>query len=190
MRAGAMVPVVVAAGNPRCNNNVAGALERQIRDDDRRPPAQNPDALSDRYVALDSILQQAQMERDILTELCSSAELAAPNGQLVGVIAWAYALESDIAYRRFTMLDCPSTATTAAQALLADAWYALATTMLPPALPSAPPPTPGPLVAQVEPKIESRARTLGLALPSFGDATQYWRDTMNGRVAACPTPSP
>jgi hypothetical protein len=184
-----MAPTLVAGGNPRCNNLVAGALERRVRDYDRHPPEVSPDAMSQRYVALNALLQQAQVEHDILTELCSSGTRFPPNEQLAGVIAWGYALESDIAYKRFTMLKCPATATTAAQALLAYAWYALATTVASPASPS-PTPTPAPLVAEVMPKIEARARALAFRLPGFGDATQYWRDEVNGRVAACPTPVP
>jgi hypothetical protein len=179
----------VAAVNPRCNYYVAGTLERQVRSFDRHPPAQSPDALSQRYADLDSVLQQAQIERDILQQLCTSSEFPPIEDQLAGVAAWAYALQADIASKRFAFLKCPATATSASQALLADAWYALATTYDDPDRSTAPA-SPAPLVAEVTPKIRTRAAAVGFALPSLSDATQYWRDTVNGRVVACPTPSP
>ncbi len=188
---GVVGQTLVAAANPRCNHDVAGMLERRVRGYDRHPPAQNADALSRRYLQLNSILQQAQVEHDILHELCTGAEFAAPADQLAGVVAWAYALEADITVQHFTALKCPQTATTAAQALLADAWYALATTYAtgtPPA--EAPSPTPAPLVAEVTPKVKSRAGAVGLELPAFADATEYWRDTMDGKVVLCPTAAP
>lgn len=184
----AVAPAQVAPGNPRCNGNVAGALERQVRADDRRSPGTSLDDLNDRQQDLDSILQQAQIESDILHNVCSSDELPAVQDQLAGVIAWAYVQEADIAPRRFTLLNCPQTASTAPTALIASAWYAIALTQTG-ADWSTPPPM-GPLVREVIPKVQARARALGLTLPAFPVATEYWRNTIVSAAVGCTPPSP
>ena len=183
-------PVMVAAINPRCNGNIAGLLERQVRGY-HHPPASNLDALTQRSLDLDSIIQQTQFELDILQNMCTDDERPPFDSHLGGVIAWAYALESDIAGKRFSLLNCPAAASSVPPALLATAWYALASTLNDPNRPlSAPPPSPAPLVAEVAPKIRARAATAGLALPPFSDATQYWRDGVLAKAVGCPSPLP
>lgn len=185
--------VSVAAGNPRCNHDEAGILEQQIRGYDRKPPAPTIDALTQRVADLNELLQQAQIERDILHEICSSEERVPIYDQLAGVMAWAYALQADIESKRFTLLKCDATAKQAPQALIASAWAALATTFSNVAEEGATPgpaPTPAPLVAEVMPKIRSRAAAVGLALPPPRAATAYWRDTILSKVAPCPPPHP
>jgi hypothetical protein len=179
-------PALVAAINARCNNNVTGTLERQVRAYDRRPPAANVDALTQRFADLDSILQQAQLERDILQNMCTNDESPPINNQLAGVVAWAYALQADIAAKRFALLNCPVAVTSVPPALLASGWYALATTLNE----STAPPAPAPLVAEVMPKIRARAAAVGLTLPPFSDTSQYWRDTLVAKALGCPSPSP
>jgi hypothetical protein len=95
----------IAASNPRCNHDQAGILERQVRDYDRRAPADTLNDLTQRDADLNDLMQQAQIERDILHEICSSAELEPIYDQLAGVIAWAYALQADAAVKRFALLN-------------------------------------------------------------------------------------
>jgi hypothetical protein len=185
--------VSVAAANPRCNHDQAGILERQVRDYDRRPPAPAIDALTQRDADLSDLLQQAQIERDILHEICSSDERAPIYDQLAGVMAWAYALQADVESKRFSLLKCDATAKEAPQALVASAWAALSTTFSNVAENGATPgpsPTPAPLVAEVMPKIQSRAAAFGLTLPPLRDASAYWRDTLVSKVEPCPASSP
>ncbi|HEY9085205.1 MAG TPA: hypothetical protein VIN40_04615 [Candidatus Tyrphobacter sp.] len=170
---------VTAAGNPRCNGNVAGLLERQVRAYDRRPPAANVGALTQRYADLDSILQQAQLERDILESQCADDQRLPIDDHLAGVIAWAYMLQADIAGKRFSLLNCPAAVSTVPPALLASAWFALGSTA-----------NGAPLPAEVMPKLRTRASAIGLALPPFADASQYWRDSLVGKAVGCPSPSP
>jgi hypothetical protein len=190
---GAFAPSVqaqVVAAQSRCNFNVAGQLEQQVRADDRRSPGSGLDALDDRQEDLDSILQQAQIESDILHNVCSDQELPPVQDQLAGVIAWAYALEADIAPRRYALLHCPQTAAEASLALVASAWYALSTTLVNNMDPQGTPLPPSPLVKEVMPKVQARAAALHLPLPPPDQATQYWRDTLNSSVAVCAPATP
>lgn len=184
---GITASALLAAGNGRCNYDVAGSLERQVRAYDRRAPQQTSDALDGRYSALESILRQADTEHEILQEECSSAAFTPIDGQLAGVSAWAYALQSDVSIAHFTLLHCAAAATTSSHALLADAWYALATTVQNERGGTA---TEPPIIAVVIPKVRVRAAAQGLALPAFAEATQYWRDTKDSGVAPCPNASP
>ncbi len=188
---GGTASVRVAAINPRCNHNVAERLENHVRADDRHAPGSSLSDLNDRQQELDAILQEAQLEHDILQNMCTVAERPAVQDQLAGVIAWAYALEADIAPKRYALLHCPQTASTAPAGLLALGWYALASTFNnPDRLPGEPAPTPAPLVKEVMPKVQARASAAGLALPALSDSTQYWRDTETAKVVVCAPPSP
>ncbi len=188
---GGAAPVQVAAINPRCNHNVAVRLENHVRADDRHAPGSRLNDLNNRQQELDAILQEAQLEHDILQNMCTVAERPAVQDQLAGVIAWAYALEADIAPKRYALLHCPQTASTAPAGLLALGWYALASTFDDPdRLPTDPAPTPAPLVKEVMPKVQTRASAAGLTLPALSDSTQYWRDTETEKVVVCVPPSP
>lgn len=184
-------PTEVAAGNGRCTGLNAGILERQVRADDREVPGTTLNALNDRQQELDGLLQQAQLESDILHNACSDAQLTPLQNQLAGVIAWAYALEADIAPKRYTLLRCPQTAAQAPGALIASAWYALSTTLVPsdPAQPISHA-TPAPLVRTVMPMVQARAAAIHMTLPPPTDATEYWRNNELGKVSACPPPTP
>jgi hypothetical protein len=182
---------VVAVGNPRCNYVQAGILERRVRDDARRASSQTPDGLGTRYTELSSIIQEAQIERDILHEVCASSELLPIDDQLAGVIAWALVQQSDVAGKRFALVGCLATANGAQRALLADAWYALASTFNTDGATPGATPTPASLVRDVVPEVRVRAAAVGLSLPRFADATEYWRDTITSqRVAPCSSAAP
>ncbi len=184
-------PVQIADNSARCNYTVAGSLERQIRAADRQAPGTSVNALEARQQELNGILQQAQIEDGILQSVCGNRALIAPQDQLYGVIAWAYLLEADIAPKRLTLLHCPQTAATAPEALIASAWFALASTLEDPNLPpGAPSPTPAPLVKEVIPKAQARARAAGITLPAPADTSEYWRDEEVGKTAPCASPKP
>ncbi len=183
------VSVRVAAINPRCNYVVAGSLERQVRADARRSPGNTLDALNARQEDLNSILQQAQVESDILQNVCTREELPPVQNQLAGVIAWAYLLEADIAPQRFHLAYCDKTAATAPEALIASAWFALAYTMQQTDEP-APAPTLAPLVKEVMPQLKARAAAAGVTLPPVESATEYWRNNEDAKVIPCTPATP
>lgn len=184
-------PTKIAAGDGRCSGLNAGILERHVRAAAREVPGTTLDALNERQQELDGLLQQAQLESDVLHSACSDTELTPLQNQLAGVIAWAYALEADIAPSRYTLLRCPHTAAQAPEALLASAWYALSSTLVPsdPAQPVSHA-TPAPLVRTVTPIVQARAAAIRMVLPAPADATEYWRDNELGKVSACPPPKP
>lgn len=186
-----LAPVRVAAINPRCNHEVAGALEQRVRVYDRDKAGTTLDALNERLQDLNTILQQAQMEGDILQTICTDTELPPIEDQIAAVIAWTYVLEDDIVPKRLMLLHCPESAANAPAALVASAWYAIASTLNDPNRPeSAPTPTAAPLVKVVFPKVQAHAAAAGLTLPAIPESTEYWRDTIVARVPNCAPPTP
>ncbi|MGH7737223.1 MAG: hypothetical protein ACREMP_05080 [Candidatus Tyrphobacter sp.] len=188
---GSAAPLLVAAVNSRCNGDVSGTLERHLRTASHERFGDSINALNGRQQELESLLQQAQIESNILNNVCLETELTPIQDQLVGVIAWGYVLESDIASKRYALLHCARTAAKAPSALVASAWYAIATTLQPsnPSDPSTAP-SPAPLVREVIPMVRSHAAALRFTLPAPIDATEYWRNTILATVPDCSPPTP
>ena len=182
---GAHSSTAIAAN--RCTSlTIDGASER-IRDYDRHPPADRPSALNARYGAIADVISTLAEEHGILNSVCTNDAQKTPLfAEIAATSAWAIALESDIAAH--LNASCPPAATAFPTIMLADAWLLLATVVnenggrVPTTF------------NDVIPKIQSRATTVGVALPAWADTSQYWRDQIDAKekpiIQACPSPSP
>ncbi len=159
----------------------------QIRNYDAHPPRSNPAALNARLGDIADILSGLNEEHGVLDSFCATEADKAPlYAQLNATVAWALALQSDIAVK----LDasCPPAAKALPAAMLAQAWLALAATVndnngtVPPS------------IAEIIPKVQTRAAAVGLTLPTYPETSAYWRDQITDQakqaVAGCPTPVP
>jgi hypothetical protein len=177
-------PVAAAS---RCNSLTIDSESARIRDYDRHPPADAPNALVTRYGAIADVISTLTEEHGILNSVCAAESQKIPLfAQIAAVSAWATALESDIAGR--LNASCPGAAKAFPTIMLADAWLSLANVVN----------ENGGVVpaefAEVTPKIQSRAQAVGLTLPAWADTSQYWRDQLDAKekpiIQACPSPSP
>ena len=187
--AGAKTSSLVAAD--RCNGRMINDYSGQIRDYDAHPPRSDPANLEKRFDDISQVLAGLSQERGILDAICSTDAQKAPYFTEIGATAaWALALQSDVASK--LGMPCAAGSNAFSQALLAQSWLDLASIVNAGggAVPS--------VVAEVEPKIRSRASMLGLTLPPYGQASDYWRDGIAAQartaVEACPglkaTPTP
>ncbi len=178
-------PVEVAA--TRCNGQTIDDASGRVRDYDRHAPGNSSAALVVRYGALAEVISVLNEEHEILNNICSSDAQKAPFfAQIAATSAWALVLQADLAAR--LNASCPAGAKALPTMMIADAWLALANVVndedgnVPPAF------------ANVIPKVQTRAQTLGLALPAWPETSAYWRDQVHAaaktQVAACPSPSP
>ena len=173
----------------RCNSRMLNDLQASIREYDAHPAANNTGAQTKRFGEINQILTDLNEEHGILDNVCSGdAQTAELFGQLGATAAWALALESDLAPK---LNDCAAAAKALQQAMLSQAWLDLANVVNNNSngqvLPS---------IAEVAPKVQSRAQAIALTLPAYADTSAYWRDN-NVKAArdaalACssPTPSP
>ncbi|MBV8283234.1 MAG: hypothetical protein JO175_01230 [Candidatus Eremiobacteraeota bacterium] len=180
-------PAAMVAVN-RCNAQMIGTLEDQIRGYDAHPPRGDAGDLQKRFNDINEILAALGQERNIVDSVCSGDAAKAPLfAQLGTVAAWGLALESDIALR----LDQPCTPAAKAigQALIAQAWLDLANVVN-----ASAPATPAPDVASMAPRVQTRAAGLSFTLPAYADTSAYWRDQIAAQakaaVQACATPAP
>jgi hypothetical protein len=187
--AGAKTSSLVAAD--RCNGRMINDYSGQIRNDDAHPPRSDPANLEKRFDDISQVLAGLDQERGILDAMCSTDAQKTPYFTLIGATAaWALALQSDIASK--LGMPCAAGSSAFSQTLLAQGWLDLASIVngAGGAVPSD--------VAEVEPKVRSRAAALGLTLPSYAQASDYWRDGIAAQaktaVEACPglkaTPQP
>jgi len=185
-RFGAVSASAVAAAS-RCNSRTISDYQTEIRGYDARPPRDNPSALNARLGDIAEILDGLNEEHGVLDNICpNDADKAPLFAQLNATVAWALALQSDIAAK--LNVSCPPAAKALPAAMLAQAWLAIAATvndnngMVPKAL------------VDVIPKVQTRAAAIGLALPAYPDTSAYWRDQVADQakqaVAGCPTPVP
>jgi hypothetical protein len=171
----------------RCNDRMVNDYAEEVRNDDARPPRNNPADLEKRFDALSQLLAGLNQERGILDIMCSSdAQKTAYFAEIGAAAALALALQSDIAGK--LQLPCAAGSKGFSQALVAQAWLDLASIV------AAAGGTVPPNVAQVAPKVQSRAAAIGLTLPAYADTSGYWRDTIAAQaktaIQGCPTPSP
>lgn len=175
---------VVAAS--RCNSREIGDAQTQIRNYEAHPPRDNPGALNDRLGSIADILQGLNEEHGVLDSVCPDADKPPLYAQLNATVAWALALQSDIAAK--LNVSCPPAAKALPAAMLAQAWLAIAASVNDNggAVPKA--------VVDVIPKVQARAAVVGLTLPAYADTSAYWRDQVADQakqaVATCPTPVP
>lgn len=184
----AALTLVLATTDPaRCNARLISTLQSQVQAYDKQRPGTDQAAIVKRFRDLDGVLHELDEERGVLDSVCSSdPQKAQYEGQLMAAAAWALALQSDLIP---PLATCPAGGKSVQVAMVAQAWFDLAT----PANASGGPPTPD--VIAVEPKVKERADALGLPLPALGDASAYWRTTVTEQAkqaaaANCPTPLP
>ncbi len=176
------------AGVPaRCNAQMLNELQEQVRNDDRHGPGGSAADAQKRYAELAQILNSLSEERGILENVCQTdAEKAPLFGQLGATAGWTLALASDLVPR---LLTCPAAIHGLQSTMLGQAWLNLATVVNHDTGGTVPP-----SIAEVQPKIESRAKTVDLTLPSLKDTSAYWLSqlTRQGQLEAgtCPSPSP
>ncbi len=185
-RSGAVSGRTVAAAS-RCTSRYISDYQTQIRGYDAHPPRDNPGALNDRLGAIADILQSLNEEHGVLDNVCpSDADKMPLYAELNATVAWALALQSDIAAK--LNASCPPAAKALPAAMLAQAWLAIAATVndnggtVPKAL------------TEVIPKVQTRAAAVGLTLPAYTETSAYWRDQVADQarqaVEICPTPVP
>lgn len=178
-------PTLVAAS--RCNSRMIGDYAAEIRDDDAHQPGSKLSDLQKRYNDLNELLQTLSQERAVLDSVCASdADKAPLFAYLSATASYALALQSDIALK--INLPCPPAAKAVAEALLAQGWLDLASTV------NDAGGTVPKDVAQAAPRIQKRAEALGMTLPVYKDTSAYWRDQQSGQaktaIDACSTPAP
>jgi hypothetical protein len=176
----------VAVAN-RCNSRMINDYQGQIRNYDAHPPRSNPAALNARLGDIADILSGLNEEHGVLDSFCATEADKAPlYAQLNATVAWALALQSDIAVK--LNASCPPAAKALPAAMLAQAWLALAATVNDNngTVPAS--------IAEIIPKVRTRAAAVGLTLPAYPETSAYWRDQVTDvakqAVAGCPTPVP
>ncbi|HTV72715.1 MAG TPA: hypothetical protein VME66_03290 [Candidatus Acidoferrales bacterium] len=176
----------VASISSRCNARMITEMQDEVRSDDRRPPGSQAD-VEKRFADLGQILESLNQERGIIENVCSTDQERNPlYAQLGATAAWASALQSDLVPR---LNDCAAAVKALQTTMLAQGWLDLANVVNDDYGGTAPPP-----VADVQPKIQSRAAKVGLTLPPFHDTSYYWFTELGHQqevlAGTCPTSSP
>jgi hypothetical protein len=181
---GAATPVELAIN--RCNSQTIDEASRRVGEYDRRLPSSQAQLL-ERFAAIAEVISTLSEEHEILGSVCSNeAERAQFFAQIAATTAWALVLEADVTAR--LNAACPAAARAFPTMMLADAWLALANVINENSgtVPSS--------FNDVIPKIQTRGQAVDLALPTWADTSQYWRDQIHTKgkaaIATCPSPSP
>lgn len=182
--AGAAAPVELAIN--RCNSQTVDESSRRVGEYDRRLPGSQAQLL-ERFAAISEVISTLSEEREILGSVCpNEAQRTQFFAQIAAATAWALVLEADVTAR--LNAACPAAARAFPTMMLADAWLALANVINEDS---------GTVPASfndVIPKIRTRAQAVDLALPTWADTSQYWRDQLHTKakaaIATCPSPSP
>lgn len=185
--AGGPPPASMVVAASRCNSRMINEYQGEIRAYDARPPKNDPVAMNQRLTEIGGILESIGEEHNVLDSICPNETDKAPLfAQLAATTAWGLALQSDIALK--LNVSCPQAEKALPAAMLGAAWLALAATVndenghVPPT------------VAEIVPKIQSRAAAVGLTLPAYAETSAYWRDQLTSQareaVKECPTPIP
>jgi hypothetical protein len=177
----------VVAVADRCNARMINQYQGEIRNFDAHPPRSDPAHLNARLGEIADVVSSLDEEHGVLDSMCATETDKAPLfAQLNATVAWALALESDIAAK--LNASCPAAAKALPAAMLAQSWLALAATVNDAggAVPNS--------TAEVVPKIRTRAAAVDLELPAYTETSAYWRDQITQKakeaVASCPSPTP
>lgn len=177
---------IVAVAN-RCNSQTVDEAYARVRDYDRHGPGSSPSQLMQRFAAIAEVLSTLHEEREILDSVCSNeTQKAQLFAEIAASIAWALALDSDIAAQ--LNASCPAAAGALPRIMLADAWLTMANVVNEAggAVPQ--------IFNDVITKVQARAGTVDLTLPAWADTSAYWRDQIRDKsraeAATCPSPSP
>ena len=183
-----------AAAAGRCSSQTTDEGYARVRDYDRHPAGSTPQKLLARYSAIAEVLATMQEEREILDSICSGDSVRASLfAELAATVAWALALESDVAAK--LNASCPAAAQALPSVMLADAWLDMANVI------NEGNGTVPPIFKDIIPKVQTRAAAVDLTLPVWADTSAYWRDGIRDESqsarrhlpsppAPTPTPSP
>jgi hypothetical protein len=168
----------------RCDSKNINDYQDRVQDWDRHPARGTQDELK-RLADLQDVVNGLAQERGVLDAVCPENQSRAPfNSQIAAVQAWAYALEADVAIALGP--PCPSAGNAIPQQLLANAWFALAGNITENGATVT-------SVAQVVPKVQSRAAKINFTLPAVAETSNYWvtqtADATKAAIAACNLPS-
>jgi hypothetical protein len=182
----ASLPLPAAAAG-RCSSQTTDEGYARVRDYDRHPAVSTPQKLLARYSAIAEVLATMQEEREILDSICSGDSVRASLfAELAATVAWALALESDVAAK--LNASCPAAAQALPSVMLADAWLDMANVI------NEGNGTVPPIFKDVIPKVQTRAAAVDLTLPVWADTSAYWRDGIRDKAkalaATCPSPTP
>ena len=146
----------------RCNDRVAGALEAQVTNWERHPPADR--GIDAAFVSLQWLIADLSQEDEVLAAMCSSKDLAGLRTSIRSSEALAYLLQSDLAKRKYA--TCPDAQNKVAAGYIASAWLALERS-----IPEDATPDPDNEMAG---KVRERANGAGLKLVPLEQASNYW----------------
>jgi len=180
-----LAPVLVALN--RCNGQTIDDQSGRVNDYARHGPGNSNAQVVQRFGALADVIAVLNEEREILSTVCANeAQRDAFFARIAATQASALVLEAEIAER--LNASCPAAQRGLPQMMLADAWLALANVVNQGggSVPAA--------FADVVPKVQTNAASVGLTLPAWADTSQYWRDQVHAKakaaIATCPSPSP
>jgi hypothetical protein len=176
------------ARDSRCNDIHINAIQGQFQNFAQHPAS--PSGQTDRATAIAQAQSDLQTERVILAGVCSGDDLTTYEARLYALDAWA-----DVLGERNNTVGSPGPCPVADKKLMAaaaaSAWTKLAQ--------AASIPKPPALVATLTPQIQAMATQVGMTLPTFPEATQYWEQQYETAAKAAivdcaskhtPTPTP
>jgi hypothetical protein len=182
-------PELVAAS--RCNGRLIDDDQNQIRDVERHLAGNDPNAIRSQLGDLSDALSALSEEHNVLDHVCTNDNDKLPLFQQINAAtASGILLQSELIGKLYA--PCPAAATAVPQALVAQAWLAVAATIND-ANGSIPV-----IMAPVIPKVQERAAALNMTLPAYADTSAYWRDqfanavtpAMQSCAGTLPTPPP
>jgi hypothetical protein len=182
-------PELVAAS--RCNGRAIDDDQTQIRDVERHLAGNDPNAIRAQLADLGDTLNGLSEEHNVLDHVCTSDNDKLPLFQQINAAtASGILLQSELIAKLY--VACPAAATAVPQALVAQAWLAVAATV------NDANGTIPVIMAPVIPKVQARAAALNMTLPVYADTSAYWRDQFANAVTPAmqlcagklPTPPP
>jgi hypothetical protein len=182
-------PELVAAS--RCNGRAVDDDQNQIRDVERHLAGNDPNAIRAQLADLGDTLNGLSEEHNVLDHVCTNENDKLPLFQQINAAtAGGILLQSELIAKLYA--PCPAAATAVPQALVAQAWLAVAATI------NDANGTIPVIMAPVIPKVQARAAALNMTLPAYADTSAYWRDQFANAVTPAmqlcagklPTPPP
>jgi hypothetical protein len=182
-------PELVAAS--RCNGRLIDDDQTQIRDIERHLAGTDPNAIRTQLTDLADTLSALSEEHNVLDHVCTDDNDKLPLFQQINAAtASGILLQSVLIGKLYA--PCSAAATAVPQALVAQAWLAIAATI------NDANGTIPVIMAPLIPKVQARAAVLNMTLPTYADTSAYWRDQFADAVGPAmqlcagklPTPPP
>jgi hypothetical protein len=185
------LPQTEVAAASRCNGRLVDDDQNQIRDIEKHLAGTDQTAIRSQLADLGDTLSALSEEHNVLDHVCNNDTDKQPLFQQINAAtADGILLQSELIGKLYA--PCPPAATAVPQALVAQAWLAVAATINDNGgtIPT--------IMAPVIPKVQARAAALNMTLPGYTDTSAYWRDQFANAVSpalqACagklPTPPP